>query len=278
MQHQGDTADAVVAGIAARQHGVVSLRQLLAAGMTKSGVARRAKAGRLHRIHRGVYAVGHPRLSYAGRCMAAVLACGKRAVVSHRSAAALWNLLQPESATIEISVPGTGGKGKHAGIKIHRSRTLTDALVTRRNGIPVTRPARTVSDLRRVLSAADLRRTIRQADVFGFRIDESDGQSDGTRSELEHLFLRLCRRHGLVMPEVNVQIDSFLVDFLWNERRLIVETDGYRFHSGREAFEDDRERDLRLKSLGYEVVRLTYRQVASESDQTAEMLRRLLTR
>jgi hypothetical protein len=236
MRHQDATPDASAARIATRQHGVVSLQQLLAAGMTKSGVTRRAKAGRLHRVHRGVYAVGHTRLSYAGRCMAAVLAGGRKAVISHRSAAALWGLLPPASAPIEISVPGTSGKGRHAGIKIHRSRTLKDMLVTRRNGIPVTRPVRTISDLRRVVSAADLRRAIRQAGVFGLRLDDPDGQGDRTRSELEHLFLNLCDEHGLPQPAVNVQVDSFTVDFLWRDQRLIVETDGYRYHRSHTAF------------------------------------------
>ncbi len=99
---------------------------------------------------------------------------------------------------------------------------------------------------------------------------------DRTRSEFEYLFLRFCRRHLLPVPEVNVRIDEMEVDFLWRESRLAVETDGYRYHRGRAAFEDDRERDLRLRTLGYEVVRLTYRQVVDDSQQTATALKELL--
>jgi very-short-patch-repair endonuclease len=120
-----------------------------------------------------------------------------------------------------------------------------------------------------------LRRAIRQAGVLGLQIDEPN-EADRTRSELEHLFLRLCRGHRLPLPEVNVPIDSFLVDFLWRDRRLIVETDGYRYHGDRAAFEEDRERDLRLKALGYEVIRLSYRQVAKEPTRVVELLAALL--
>jgi very-short-patch-repair endonuclease len=101
---------------------------------------------------------------------------------------------------------------------------------------------------------------------------------DRTRSELEHLFLRLCKEHGLPMPEVNVRIDALLVDFLWRERQLIVETDGFKYHSGRAAFEDDRDRDLRLKALGFEVLRLSYRQVVEEPTRVAELLTTILSR
>ncbi len=101
---------------------------------------------------------------------------------------------------------------------------------------------------------------------------------DRTRSELEHLFLQLCKRYDLPMPEVNVRIDSLLVDFLWRERQLIVETDGFKYHSGRAAFEDDRDRDLRLKALGFEVVRLSYRQVVEEPTRIANLLTAILRR
>lgn len=284
MQRQGDTADGVVAGIAARQHGVVSLRQLIAAGVTKSGVVHRARAGRLHRVHRGVYAVGYPRLTHAGRCMAGALAYGPAAVVSHRSAAGLWGLLPVASGAIVVSVPGIAGKGQRRGVHLHRSRTLTADATTSHRGVPVTTPARTIADLRlaarirgcsAAISPAELRRAIRQADVLGLEIGGA-AETDRTRSDLERLFLRLCKRHRLPAPEVNVRIDSFLVDFLWRDRRLVVETDGYRYHRGRAAFEDDRERDLKLRSLGYEVVRLSYRQVADEPDRIAQTLRDLL--
>jgi very-short-patch-repair endonuclease len=241
-------------------------------------VRRRVESGRLHRVHQGVYAVGHPALPPTGRWIAAVLACD--GVLSHRSAAELWGLLPAANRHIQVSVPGIAGKKARRNVHIHRSRTLTPDLMTSHRGIPVTTPERTIADLRRAavtrgcpatVSSGDLRRAIRQAGVLGLQI-EGDGEPDRTRSELEYRFLRLCRRHRLPVPEVNVPVDSFLVDFLWRDRRLIVETDGYRYHGDRAAFEEDRNRDLKLKSLGYEVIRLSYRQVEQEPQRVAAVL------
>jgi very-short-patch-repair endonuclease len=156
--------------------------------------------------------------------------------------------------------------------------------MTRRAGIPVTTPARTIADLRLasrtrgsgLVSTREVRRAIRQASVLGLRIEKDE--TDRTRSELEHMFLQLCKTHDLPMPDVNVRIDSLLVDFLWRKRRLIVETDGFQYHNGRAAFEDDRNRDLKLKALGYEVVRLSYRQVAEEPTRVANLLASILSR
>jgi len=120
-----------------------------------------------------------------------------------------------------------------------------------------------------------MRRATRQADMLGLGAAR-DLTADGTRSELEHLFLRLCRRNHLPLPAVNHRIASLIVDFCWVEQRLIVETDGYRYHRGRTAFEDDRARDLKLRSLGYEVMRLSYRQVVDDSVQVANVLKAAL--
>ena len=142
--HMGEKpakADLVIARIAARQHGVVSTQQLQAARMSRQAIYRRLGAGRLHRIHRGVYAVGHTRLSFEGRCMAAVLALGPNAVISHRSAAALWGLLPSATGFIEVSVPGDNGRERRPGIAIHRSHSLIAAVATRRNGIALTKPS-----------------------------------------------------------------------------------------------------------------------------------------
>lgn len=260
------------------------MRQLLEAGMTKSGVTRRVRAGRLHRVHRGVYAIGHAGLTHAGRCMAAALAYGRHAVVSHRSAAELWGLLPERSGPVVVSVPGISGRQKRRGVHIHRSRTMAPELVTNRGAIPVTTCERTFADLRRAavtsgcpatVAPHELRRAIRQAEYMGLPVG-SEPEADGTRSELEAMFLRLCRRHGLPMPEVNVEIGPLVVDFLWRDRCLVVETDGYPAHRGRQAFEDDRGRDLRLRALGYEVVRLSYRQVSEEPRRVAATLQALL--
>ncbi|HEX9966853.1 MAG TPA: type IV toxin-antitoxin system AbiEi family antitoxin domain-containing protein [Solirubrobacterales bacterium] len=265
--------DRRVAQIAARQHGVVSTEQLRAAGLGHTVVAERCLAGRLHRIHRGVYAVGHPGLSLEGRWMAAAIAVD--GAVSHRSAASLWRLLPPLEGPVHVSVPSSGGRRQRAGVRVHRCKSLESRHLTRRLGIPVTTPARTVADLRGSVSPQELRRAIRQAEVLGLAtgLEES---VEGTRSELERRFLRLCRRAKLPAPEVNVRIGPLTVDFLWRDRRLVVETDGWRYHRGRQAFEDDRSRDLALRSRGYEVVRLSYRQVVGEPERVAAALQRSL--
>lgn len=227
--------------------------------------------------------------------MAAVLAVGRgpsRAAkplerwgvaISHRSAAELWGLLDARDEPVDVSVPGAGGKRQRRGIRLHRSLTLLPAHVTLRSGIPVTKPARTLTDLRRAVAAKrpgslsewELRRAIRQAEVLGLPLDEQ-AETDRTRSDLEGDFLDLCCGHGLPAPEVNVPIGSDLVDFLWRDRRLVVETDSYQYHRGRIAFQDDRDRDLRLRDAGYELVRLSEKQLNEEPGRVAETLVRAL--
>jgi very-short-patch-repair endonuclease len=172
---------------------------------------------------------------------------------------------------------------------VHRSGTLVPAEATLYHRIPVTTPTRTISDLRRATSEGwpgaippwELRKAIRQAGVLGLPIGDQSaigaGQGDDrTRSDLELDFLRLCRCHRLPAPEVNVPIGSYLVDFLWRDRRLIVETDSYIYHRGEEAFQDDRSRALDLRSLGYEVIRLSERQINEEPNKVAQTLVGLL--
>lgn len=289
MREKLANSDLVIARIAVRQHGVVSQVQLLSAGISTSSISRRVNAGRLYRVHRGVYAVGRLGLTPKGAWMAAVLACRTSAAggaqsrgvaLSHRSAAALWGMLPPPGGPVDVSVVGTGGKAKRRGIRIHRCQTLLPACVTSRKGIPVTTSARTISDLRRAalarsqpgaISQKELRRAIRQAELLGLPLG-SDVISDRTRSELERLFLRLCTRHRFPVPEVNVRVGDLEVDFLWRDKHLVVETDGYRYHRGKVAFENDRNRDLRLRALGYDVVRITHHQVTEEPQRVAAVL------
>jgi very-short-patch-repair endonuclease len=266
--------DPLVARIAARQHGVVTAEQLQIAGLSWGGIRRRAAAGRLHRIHRGVYAVGHSALSQEGRWLAAVLACGDGAVLSHRSAAALWKIARPTDV-IDVTVSGPGGRAKRRGINLHRSRTLFSSDSTQRSGIPVTKPARTLEDLRRTVSHKELAVAVREAEFLRLPIGERLAP-DGTRSELEARLLRICRRHRLPRPLVNARVGPFAVDFLWRAQRLIVEVDGWESHRTRSAFEGDRARDARLKVLGYEVVRFTWRQIASDPAPVAGTIRALL--
>jgi very-short-patch-repair endonuclease len=267
----------LIALIAAKQHGVVSTVQLRAAGIERNATSLRVRAGRLHRIHRGVYAVGHRNLSFEGRCMAAVLALGAGAVVSHRSAAALWGLLSPARGPTEVTVPGDGGRKKRHGIAIHRSASLIAGVSTRRSGVPITTPARTIRDLRRSVPQPVFQRAVRRAlDLRLISHGDLDREPDLTRSALERRFLSLCRRHRLPQPEVNARIGPYEVDFLWRESSLVVETDGFRHHGNRAAFEADRARDARLQGLGYRVQRFTYRQVADDAGSVVAAVRALL--
>jgi very-short-patch-repair endonuclease len=265
-------ADARMAVLAARQHGVVSTAQLRALGLSYDSIHRRASNGRLHRLHRGVYAVGHRALSWQGRYMAAVLVCGADAAVSHRSAAALWRMLPFADGPVHVCVSSDSGRARRAGIRIHRTGSLMPRDLTVREGVPVTSPSRTLADLKRAVPATVYRRALRQAEVLGLPLGEA--ASDGTRSELERAFLTLCGRHGLPRPEVNARVGPYLVDFLWRGKRLVVETDGYRYHRGRTAFEQDRARDLYLREQGYDVLRLSFRQVGEEPVRVAGLLRR----
>jgi Transcriptional regulator, AbiEi antitoxin len=222
MDGKSDTGDGRVAVVSARQHGVISVAQLRASGVTDDAIRRRVESGRLHRIHRGVYAVGHRGLSQEGWWMAAALACGEGAVLSHRSAAELWRLLRPDDGPIEVSVPTAAGRKRRRGIRIHRRASLSSSVTTRRSNIPVTTPSQTIADLRGVVPRAQWRRAARQAEVQGLRTG-LEKSPDPTRSELEELFLRLCRRYQLPKPTVNVQVGRYEVDFLWASERLIVE-------------------------------------------------------
>lgn len=207
--------------------------------------------------------------------MAAVLAGGDGAVLSHRSAAALWGLLRSTTGVIDISVAGAGGKAKRQGIRIHRSKTLNVGETTRRHDIQVTKPARTIADLRGAVSERELRRAIRQAGVLGLPLGP-DIKPDRTKSDLELDFLALCRRHDIPTPEVNVKIDGIEADFLWRDAKLVVETDGYTYHRGEVAFQDDHDRNLKLRLRGYEVLRLSERQIDTEPTAVVAALRQRL--
>jgi hypothetical protein len=279
MEDKFDTVDRRIDEVAARQHGVIALRQLEEVGLGRRGVSKRASRGRLHRVHRGVYAVGHRGLSLHGRWMAAVLACGGGAVLSHGSAAVLWKLLRPLDGPIHVSIPVTTGRKSQGGIILHRCPSLAEPspspsylptgggrgrrlLTTYRDGIPVTTVPRTIEDLSGHLPPRLVRRAIRQAELMGLRLDGIE--TDCSRSDLESLFLELCHRYGLPSPEVNVKLGRWEVDFLWRAQRLVVETDSFAYHRGSIAFEDDHARDLDLRQQGYTVLRFSERQLEDE--------------
>ena len=273
MRPKRDPPDRAVARIATRQHGVVTTAQLGAAGLDRSAVARRVRAGRLHRVHQGVYAVGHASLGDKGSWMAAVLACGDGVVLSHLSAAALWGFLRPADGPVDVSLPSRSSQRHKDGIRIHRPRRLAPRDLTRRSDIPVTTPQRTIHDLRRAAPGHLFRRAARQAQLAGYRVT-----TDRTRSDLELDFAAFCRRQRLPPPEVNVALrdargNRFTVDFLWRAQRLIVETDSYRYHRGDVSFEDDHARDLALRGLGITVLRYTGRQLEREGTAVAAEIR-----
>lgn len=259
VREQVAILEAKIAAIAARQHGVISIAQLHAIGLDRGSVYRRVRAGRLHRIHRGVYAVGHAAPSLHRDFMAAVLACGDGAALSHGSAAVLWGFLKPLQSAVHVTSPSTSGKAQRAGIALHRSPSLGNReLVTIRERIPVTAPRRTIEDLKGTLPAYLVRRAKRQAEFEGYELKLP---TDDTRSDLESYFLAFCRRHSLPRPEVNVKVGPYAVDFLWPEHNAAVETDFFDYHRGSQAFEDDHQRDLYLRTSGLTVRRYTGAQI-----------------
>ena len=272
-----DRVQAAIAALAASQHGVITTDQLLRCGLTSPGITDWVRAGRLHRVHRGVYAVGHPGLSIQGGWMAAVLACAEGAVLSDRSAAMLLKMLEPRRAPIHVTVMSGGGRARRKGMVVHRRSTLLPSQTTSHLGVPVTKPARTLVDLRRTAPRWEYRKALRQAEFLRLPLGDAGGtDADGTRSELESDFLAFCRRHGLPQPEVNARVGPFAVDFLWRRERVVVETDSYRTHGGAVAFEEDRERDLWLKAHRHEVVRVTDVRLGSDPHGLAEALRTVL--
>jgi very-short-patch-repair endonuclease len=269
------TADGRIGMVAGRQHGVVTASQLAEAGIDRDGVSWRVAAGRLYRLHRGVYAVGHRSLSWRGRWLAAVLAVGDGAVLSHGSAAALWEYLRPIGGPVHVTVAGDGGRRKRPGLQIHRSRTLAPTHITRRHGIAVTAPARTIEDLRTSVAPRLFRRALRQAELAGHRVPHL-GLVKRSRSDLELLFLALCDRHELPRPLVNRRVAGRRIDFYWPDHRLAVETDSWDYHRGSVAFEDDHDRDLELRARGITTRRYTGDQLEAAPDAVAADLRSAL--
>jgi hypothetical protein len=301
--------DVKIRALAERQHGVVALPQLRRLGLSKDAAAKRVRAGRLTRIHRGVYAVGHGRLTAKGRVMAAVLAYGPGALASHRTAAWLRELRPDNRAVVDVTVPGRSAR-RRTGIRLHRTVTLRHEDRAEVDGIPCTSVSRTLVDLAGELDRRGLERVIHEAevrDLFDLGTVEAacarahghpgaaalqevlrDLRAPGmTDRELEERFLRLCREAGFPKPEVNVWLDlgqeaaraGFMhakVDFLWRREGLVIETDSWRFHRTRRAFERDRERDQWLRLAGFEPVRVTWRQIEADPAGVLGRVSRLL--
>ncbi len=291
--------DAEVARLAERQHGVVARAQLAGLGMGREAIGRRLRSGRLYRLHEGVYAVGHRVLSQRAHWMAAVLACGPGAVLSHGSAAALWGIRDGHSGPTDVTSPRKSRSQRR--IRRHHSRLPADE-VTIRDGIPVTTAPRTIFNLAGESPDA-VEPAIRQSEYLRLsdplslphlldrypghrgnrairtalaRIRETPGR---TRSRLEERFLAFTR-HALPRPHFNAWLtigaDRFQVDCLWPAQRQIVELDSWSAHGTRSAFRSDKTRDRKLAVAGYTVTRIPWAALDDEPAEIAADLRRLL--
>ena len=291
--------DGSLAELAKRQHGVVSASQLHVLGYSRNSIARAARSGRLHRVHRGVYAVGHSCLSWHGHHHAAVLACAPGAVLSHASAGALWGLLSRRHGAIHVTAPTR----RHAKdwVRIHHARLATEDLAIC-EAVPATAVPRTLLDLAADLSPDRLVRCVERAEelrLFDLRSTDAllarAGKHRGvgrlrralrlyrqelalTRSGLERRFLELIRRAELPTPSMNHFVEGYELDAYWPRERFAVELDSYGFHRSRAAFERDRLRQEELKLAGIEMVRVTDRRVADEPRQVVERVGTLLQR
>jgi hypothetical protein len=290
-----EAATRLVRDLAERQHGVVARRQLLAAGLGKGLIQERLRTRLLVPVHRGVYSVGHRRVDLRHGWMAAVLACGDRAALSHGSAAHLWGLRYSRGP---VEVTRLAGGRRRTGIRLRQASALVAGDLTREAGIPVTTIERTLADIAADLDSVQLERAVVAADrsgrlrwgelqrvieegtgcpgVASLRrvVAEADPVAAEVRSGPEVDFLSLCRKARLPVPAVNVLVAGHLVDFLWPETRVIVEVDSYRYHGDRSAFERDHRRTLALEVAGYAVHRITERMLSRDPGPFLNLVRR----
>jgi hypothetical protein len=302
MCAQGDP-DHLIAELAARQHGPVAHRQLRALGLANRAIGYRLQVGRLHPYFPEVYFVGHTALAREGRWMGAVLACGRRAVLSHWDAAAHWGLMPSRGRLIHVSTPSRSGRDPdRTRIRLHRVGTLRAWECALTEEIPTTTVARTLLDLSPHLRPRAMEDAIAHAnrldlfDLLAVRrclgehprqhgapalrrlLDALEGVGTAdVRSILEVLLLQLSDDHHLPEPVANAQVIGFMVDFFWPVKKLIIEADSYTYHSMPSAFERDRERDQQLTLAGHTVVRFTYNQVTRQRKAVVHRIRRLLT-
>ncbi len=290
--------DATIFALARRCHGVVARAELLRSGVPPHVIDRRVKQGRLEPLHPGVYRVG-PLRDRHEREAAAVAACGATAALSHRTAAALWNLVPPPPRQRPVHVTVVGGALRVRGVRVHRSRTLHRRERTTLSSLPVTTPARTILDLAATTHLREVEQAFARADRQGLanrkeieRVLARHVRPRGatalralleqnrapllTRSEAEARFLDLVRKAGLPDPEANVRINGREADFLWRASRVAVEIDGFAYHRSRAAFEDDRTRDAALAAEGFRTLRFTWRRMVGEPRVVVDTLTRAL--
>jgi hypothetical protein len=292
--------DSVIAHIVARQHGVVARPQLAAAGVSPAATKTRLADRRLRRVHHGVYAVGSQPLTLKGRWMAAVLACGGDAALSHVSAGALLDIRAASSSLIHVTVAGPSRRRRRDNLRIHTTRPWHPDDVTRIDGIRVTSPERTLVDLAGVLSLTQLRRAYEQAERLRIldharlaaivaraqgrpgvgalrRVAAIDPEPDTRlKSELERAFRDLVEASGLPPYLPNSVVAGYEVDAYWPHARLVVELQSRTWHTDPEAFEADHAKRAELMAAGQTVLALTYEQVTKRAQDTARTLARLL--
>jgi predicted transcriptional regulator of viral defense system len=287
---------AELAALAESQHGVVTAGQLQNLGFSPSAIARSSGAGRIHRVHRGVYAVGHAALSAHGRCHAAVLGCGRGAVLSHAAAAWLWGLTG-NFGVIDVTTPGNNHRRE--GIAVHRSSALLPAECAVVDRIPTTSVSRSLLDLAGGGSARVLQNAVERAERLDLlRLDEIDStlaRRPGmrgsrrlrraleiyrdpifSRARSERLFLDLVVKAGLPRPSMNTYVMGHEIDASWQEERFAVEIDGWGTHRTRQAFERDPVRQEELKLSGIDSIRVTARRIEREPRQVGRRLSELL--
>jgi very-short-patch-repair endonuclease len=280
--------------LAGRQHGVVARRQLLALGFNAREIEHRVARGRLHLLMRGVYAVGWPKLTPKRRWMAAVLACGEGALLSHRSAAAFWEIGVERSGQIEVSVCRRT-RLRRPGIRVHSRAELRESDVARRDGIPVTGIVRTLVDIASELSPTAIERAVNEADKLDL-IDpealrsalEEYAEEPGVRtlravldartfrlsdSDLEIAFRPIARAASLPLPLTKQTVNGFEVDFYWPDLGLVIETDGLRYHRTPSAQARDARRDRTHTIAGMTPLRFTHYEVKYEAPKVTRALK-----
>jgi very-short-patch-repair endonuclease len=266
-------------------------------GYSRHAIAHRLRSGRLHRVHPGVFSVGRPDLDRPGHWMAAVLACGRGALISHQTAAELWGIGRPRCGDIDVSVPAKAADRTVRGVRLHRRRCLGVGDRSGRHGIPATSPVRTLLDLATELAPPLLEAAVNQADKRDLvdpeqlrrALDELRGQRGApalrrlldrrtfrlTDSELERRFLRVARNAGLPTPQTRQIVNGFRVDFFWPDFGLVVETDGLRYHRTAAQQARDRRRDQVHTVAGLTTLRFTHAQVRYEARAVRDTLQRV---
>jgi predicted transcriptional regulator of viral defense system len=300
--NKGRPRGQALAELARRQHGVVSIRQLEQLfGYSRAGVNHLVGSGKLHVVHRGVYAVGHMDLSQRGRALAAVLGVGPGALLSYRSAGWLWGIWRGAPEPLEVTAFVPRHHAAPRGVVRHRARNLDEVDRAMVEGIPVTSVARTQLDLAWKTRGDQLGRVLARSEELGLFdlqalhevIERNRGHHGAkrlrkalaiyeapiySRSEFERRFVRRLVDAGLPRPATGWNVVGHEVDVFWPELDFGIELDAYETHGTRDAFERDHDRDLDFAAAGVETIRISERQFRREPGEMVERVAKLLER